>query len=226
MASFFVLALLFATANLLAQPFNIFQVNVRTGDAEQVSFLDNQNFNPSYSNNGHAIVHESFPVADVYDVLMRTDVATGVSTPIPGTQAGNDASWSPDGNQIAFDLYGYNIPAIFTIPATGGTPEFVFYPGVDPEWSQNSQMLAFLDWTTGMISTIDLATGEVNPVAYGGQPCWSPNGQYIAYIVPGDRVSNIFQIEVDPAGEPVGTPIQLTFDADFSDIYNGYPTYS
>lgn len=204
----------------LAQNFNIYMVDVKTGEITQVTDLpDNLEFNASFSNNGKMIVCDVLG-ENMHDLYL-TNVNTGESTPLEGGEGGNDASWSPNGNLIAFDRVPSNDPAIYTVPASGGDPTLVVGYGVDPEWAPNSQRIVFTDFG-GALRTIGIdGTGETLIWYYGCQsPSWSPNGQYIAFTFFG----HIFKVPVDLEGNVTGDfePVFISPP----DIYSGGPTWS
>jgi Tol biopolymer transport system component len=202
--------------------FNIFRVHTKTGEVQQVSFIDFAGiFNPSFSPNGSKVVHDAIINFPFFHALVITDINTGVSELLDGGLGGNDASWSPNGQLIAFDRAPYGDPSIYTVPSEGGTAEFVKFGAIDPEWSNNNQKVVFEDLFTAAIKTIDINTGVETTVAdFGFNPSWSPNGNFIAY----DDNFNLFVVAVNPAGEPTGPPTQVTTDV--GDIFNQQASWS
>jgi Tol biopolymer transport system component len=185
--------------------------DVLKGTTKQVTFIANQGeYNPSWSPNSKQIAHESVGYNEGtgmwFQQLYITDVETGVSTLVTGGDEANDVAWSPDGKKLMFD---YNWSNIYVIPAEGGTPTLLWEGGIMPEWSPDSKQIVFFDWISFSMVTMDLADRTTSTLTYTGQnPDWSPNGQYIAYD--DWAFGGIWIIEVNPAGKPVGDPIQLT----------------
>lgn len=192
-----------------SQTFDIYTVDVKTGAVVQVTSVDpGDEFNPSWSNNGKQIAHDVVGgAAPLGHSIYITDVATGVSTLLTGAEGGNDAAWSPNGQKIAFDRIPGGDNNIYVLPPTGGTPALVRTDAVDPSWSPNSKRLAFQQPSDGSIRTMDENGGSETFVTYGQAPVWSPNGQWIAY----SDGNHVFKIRVNMFGEPLGSPIQLTF---------------
>lgn len=105
---------------------------------------------------------------------------------------GNDPSWSPDGNRIAFwrasGTYGSDV---YVMDADGGNVTLVTRNGYQPTWSPDGKQLAFgcggicvmnVDGTGRRIVT----THEVVPAVPAqcirdSDPTWSPNGTTIAF---------------------------------------------
>lgn len=204
--------LLLCIATTYAQfNYDLYVYDVLKGTTKQVTFIANQGeYNPSWSPNGKQIAHESVgfntETGMWFQELYITNVETGVSTLVPGGEQANDVAWSPDGKKLMFD---YNWSNIYTIPAQGGTPTLIWESGIMPEWSPNSKHIVFFDWNSFSMVTMDLASKTINLLTYTGQnPDWSPNGQYIVYD--DWAYGGIWIIEVNPAGQAVGNPVQLT----------------
>ncbi len=206
-----------ATAPAVAQvvgEFDLLIYDARRGETVAVTDTPGYGeFNADFSPNGKTLVHEAIEATTFSAMLMLTDVDTGISVPLPDTDGGNDAAYSPNGRYIAFDRANAGEPSIYLMPAAGGTPVLLRPLGLAPAWSNNSHRLAFLDVTDGSIRTIDIRTGAETNLGsvgvYGDFPDWSPNGRWIAYQTFGGDLKAV-PVTVD--GEPRGTPIYLTLD--------------
>ncbi|MCK5103213.1 MAG: PD40 domain-containing protein, partial [Cyclobacteriaceae bacterium] len=203
----------YLTSNFAVQTgsYDIYKVNTKSGNVERVSFIDDADeFNPSFSNDGKKVAHDVVGgSAPLGHSIYITDVNTGVSTLLDGADGGNDASWSPNGQYIAFDRGPGGDPNIYIVPANGGTRTLLRTNAVDAEYSNNSHRLVFQDITDGSVRTVDVNGGSETIVApFGVNPSWSPNGKYIAYT----DGNNIIKISVNQHGEPQGSPVQLTND--------------
>ena len=222
----FILTLVMLTqASAQPENYDIYVVNVKSGNTERITFIDDADageFNPSFSNNGKKVAHDVVGgPAPLGHSIYITDVNSGVSTLLDGADGGNDASWSPNGKYIAFDRGPAGDLNIYIVPASGGTRTLVRENAVDPEWSNSSKRLVFIDITDGSVRTAKLNGGSETVVASNGSnPSWSPNGKYIAYT-DGD---NIFKISVNQSGEPQGSPVQLTNDD--GGVFNQQPSWS
>lgn len=200
---------------------DIYVYDVQSGTATQASAISGADeYNPSFSNDGKAIVHEVIGFSYSSQDLYVTQIATGVSTLLAGTSGGNDASWSPTGQFIAFDG-SWGDPNVYVIPASGGTRTLVRANAMDAEWGLDDHHLVFRDQSDWSVRTIDVRSGSEHVVAaFGLNPAWSRDGRRIAYT---DN-NSIFYVAVDPSGAAVGAPVQLTFDG--GDVYNQQLSWS
>jgi Tol biopolymer transport system component len=211
--------------------YDIYAVNIKTGNVFQVSHLANRGeFNPSWSPNRKYIVHDVLDLtATPLQSLGITNVETGETVMLAGGEGGNNAVWSPDGQWIAFDLYpGFGHgedPRIFVVPARGGEPLFLTDNGVSPSWSANSKMIAFETPGGGSVYTIDVSGANKKqilpgPDKYLWSPKWSPDGQWLfcgAYgYGPSEYWGNLFKIRVDNNGNAIGEPQFVTW------LYGGF----
>jgi dipeptidyl aminopeptidase/acylaminoacyl peptidase len=125
-------------------------------------------------------------------------------------QAG--ATWSPDGRSIAFvqGLANFNEPSkpfyeIFITDPDRWTPKRLAESGLisDLVWSPDGTRLAF---TQGLSSTVvmDMASGDLQPVAVEGWTiAWTPDGR-IAFWVKGDEATEQFRLMImDADGQNV-----------------------
>ena len=211
------------SVNCSSGSFDIYTVSTKTGEVERITFIDDADeYNPSFSNNGKHVVHDVVGgTAELSHSLYITDLSTGVSTALTGGEGGNDASWSPNGNYIAFDRVPDGDQNIYTVPAAGGTPTLIRENAVEADWNNNSKRLVFRDITDGSLRTVDLSSGSETVVsAFGVSPSWSANGKAIAF----SDGSNIFKVKVNQAGVAQNSPAQVTSDG--SGVYNQQPSLS
>ncbi len=197
--------------------YDIYVYDVGTGTATQVTTLAGTGeFNPSFSTDGRSIVHDVVHFDPYFQDLYITDVATGVSRPLVGGEGGNDGDWSPTG-LIAFDRLG----SLYVVPASGGTSRLVRANGNDPQWNPEGNGLVFVDATDNSVRTIELRSGTEHVVApFGVNPAWSIDGTRIVY----SDIFNLFVVDVNYAGAPLGAPRQLTFDV--GAVFNQQPTWA
>lgn len=202
---------------LTCRTYDIYSYDPLTGKTKQVTNLrDADEYNPSWSPNGKMVAHDVV-FGDGYFAIYITNIKTGFSTPLIGAEYGNDAVWSPNGKWIAFDR---NL-GLYLVPSTGGNPILVRQIAVSADWAPNGKRLVFQDLNYGAIRTIPVDGGdggETTVAPMGGNPVWSPDGNWIAYEIGGD----IWKVQVSNLGVPIGEPIQVT-SGPFSD---GQATWS
>jgi len=197
--------------------YDIYLYDVLTGTATQVTTLAGTGeFNPAFSPNGRSIVHDVVHFDPYSQDLYVTDVATGVSRPLVGSEGGNDGDWSPTG-LIVFDRLG----SLYVVPASGGTSRLVRANGNDAQWNPGGTSLVFVDATDNSVRTMELRSGAEHVVApFGINPAWSIDGTRIVY----SDVSNLFLVDVNQAGASLGPPRQVTFDV--GAVFNSQPTWA
>jgi dipeptidyl aminopeptidase/acylaminoacyl peptidase len=61
-----------------------------------------------------------------------------------GSATDADPAWSPDGSLIAFTRRSADGPAIWTVPAEGGTPVRLLRKASDPSWAPDGLTIAFV----------------------------------------------------------------------------------
>lgn len=133
-------------------------------------------------------------------------VATGESLPWGATEP----AWSPDGERLAFSLFG----SIWTVSAEGGAAtQITSSEGFHdhPAWSPDGESIAFVKGENprgrfakirGSLAIVDVATGAERvlrlPFPTSGTPDWSPGGDrlYCPLLVPN---SGALVFEVDAA---------------------------
>jgi eukaryotic-like serine/threonine-protein kinase len=132
--------------------------------------------------------------------------------------------WSPDGREIAFSRGSSGVPAIYLVPALGGTERRVYRGPTNSaaryfDWSPDGKVLAFsqgrADKDTAWIALLSLADSTTKPLTtpleqyfdYG--PVFSPDGSTIAFIrsTVAGLGSDLFVVPTTG-----GEPKRLTFD--------------
>ncbi|NIM48950.1 MAG: hypothetical protein GTO22_06780, partial [Gemmatimonadales bacterium] len=144
---------------------DIYVYDVQSETVTQASSIAGADeWNPSFSNTGRAIVHEVIGFGYSSFNLYVTQIATGTSTLLAGGDGGNDAAWSPTGRLIAFDR-SWGDPNVYVVPASGGTRTLVRANAMDPEWGLDDHHLVFRDQSDWSIRTIDTRSGIEHVVA-------------------------------------------------------------
>lgn len=153
---------------------------------------------PSWSPDGSEIAFDvQKPVAEQGIWIVGSD---GHNAWRLTTGSDSHPTWSPDGTEIAFARAG----AIFSVPASGGTPTQLTFPGSDadgvpyvdlePAWSPAGNQILFTSSRGDPTDTADqLDLWVINADGSGlrkvtntpsrdeRDPAWSPDGQWITY---------------------------------------------
>ena len=103
------------------------------------------------------------------------------------TWGATDPTWSPDGNELAFSLFG----SIWRVPADGGEAEQLTSSAgyhAHPAWSPSGETIAFIQGepprgrmpnVAGRLMTLHVASGRIRevktPYPLAGTPAWSPD---------------------------------------------------
>jgi Tol biopolymer transport system component len=135
-------------------------------------------------------LHESGDVG-----LWRVHLPTGEETQLTFPQPGGvdrDASWSFDGERIAFTRIDKGREDLALVPAEGGEVTLVA-PGGDPAWFPDNRRLAFASLRSGApnIWEIDLDTLELRQLTFGAGADWVPavaRDGSIAYVQFGHQI--------------------------------------
>ena len=142
---------------------------------------------PSWHPDGTKIALTRFEELIVFD--LETKVETQVF--FNGRDNGfRDASWSPDGKQIAFTIRHDRQNDIYVIDVDGGKLRRLTdnaFNDAAPAWSPNGRRIAFYSNRDGRgICLMDAANGRnFRRISDDGEhyPSWSPTGTHIAFSV-------------------------------------------
>ena len=200
--------------------YDIYALDDQSLNAQRITTLDGAGeYNPSWSPDGSKIAHDVV-YWDGSQSIFITDVNSGTSTPLIGAEdGGNDAAWAPNGQLIAFDRRWVGDESIYVVPLAGGETRLVRNDAVSPDWSPVGMRMVFQQPSDESIRVMNFGGNNESLVAPSGQnPVWSPDGNWIAYESEGD----IWKIEVNINGIPLGEPIQLTSGP----FIAGQPTWS
>lgn len=148
---------------------------------------------PAWSPDGKQVL---FPRGNVLFIIVDALYKDEKNRLDPDLQTAQLPAWSPDGAQIAFAAKIGDNTAIFSMPASGGTPlNLTNYPGENyaPAWSPDGKWIAFqsdrdqgghrseiwiMDSAGSQLRQITNTPGE----AWARAPAWSPDSQWIAFV--------------------------------------------
>jgi serine/threonine-protein kinase len=125
--------------------------------------------------------------AAVWKVNLTTGEQTQLTSPPPGADD-LGASWSFDGEQIAFTRNEKGMPTIWLLPVEGGEPSPIIEASAMPAWFPDNERIAFMSPRGGApnIWEMELGSRELRQLTTGGRgfdfsPDVAHNGS-IAYV--------------------------------------------
>lgn len=181
------------------------------GDVIRVTADSAHDFYPTFSPDGGLILFASNRNRgyDLYLKVLNGDILTQLTD---GLGEVSSASFSPDGQQVAFSNSVNGGTSALWIVDKDGKNAHMLYAGtggnvVSPAWSPNGQSIAFAMSSATALQTyeifmLDLTTNDVVPITKGhladtgGSVDWSPDGRSLLLFAgkPGDN--NIYSLEI------------------------------
>ncbi|MGQ9610489.1 MAG: TolB family protein [bacterium] len=141
--------------------------------------------NAEWSPDSNMLVFESKRSGNFDIWITRAD---GTGSPIQITNDPSDDTeplWSPDGKKIAFLSNRFGIKGVWFKNSDGTGDDINISQGYTKvssfDWSPDSKWIIF-DSERKIIARRTDLTGEAFEVGQGLEPCWSPNGEKIAFI--------------------------------------------
>ena len=131
-------------------------------------------------------------------------------------------AYSPDGRRLAFDASRDGSRRIWVANADGGGARPVTdapsadVVDTDPQWSPEGDRLVFRRTDRGQtdILMLDLAAGKTvkltDDAALDMDAVWSPSGRHIYFSSSREGGLDLWRIELDRDGNPIGHPERLT----------------
>jgi len=178
-----------AYAALTGDNWNVFVLNIETGQRELVGNFPNMAFSPRFSPDGQHVVLslQQGGNANIY----RLDLGTRQLTRLTESPSIDTApSYSPDGTQIVFESDRGGEQQLYVMSAAGGPAQRIsFGPGRygTPVWSPRGDLIAFTKQESGTFKI-----GVIRPDGSGERiltegyhnegPTWSPNGRVLMFF--------------------------------------------
>ncbi|MFH1312707.1 MAG: hypothetical protein ABIJ00_05720 [Candidatus Eisenbacteria bacterium] len=176
-------------------------------DGSQIAFSSDRGAGPTMlASDGEDPLH----AADLFLIPVTGEPATQITFD-PGYE--NNANWSPDGTQIAFEADYSGNWDIWVMPSGGGTPTQITTDPADdfmPDWSPDGHDIAFYSNRSGNtdIWTIPATGGtaiQITTDTHGDwTPSWSPDGTQIVFSTGRGASVDIYVIAVDRSGIVTG----------------------
>jgi len=147
-------------------------------------------------------------------VCIRERIAPSAAQRDTTAWGATDPSWSPDGSQLAFTLYG----SVWVMPASGGEARQVTSgPGyhAHPSWSPKGDRIAYINGlppagvlpnVPGRLEVVNLASSRERliqtPHPTAGSPAWSADGSSIAVGLAVPETGSLLHIVPVDGGQP------------------------
>jgi TolB protein len=94
-------------------------------------------------------------------------------------------TWSPDGQEIAFCSSRTGNPQIYIVNVRTGRTRRLTFRGdynTSPAWSPKGDLIAYTSRSGGFrIMTMSADGGDLQEIAPGEDPSWSPDGRYLVF---------------------------------------------
>ncbi len=175
-------------------------------------------FDAAYSPDGTQIAFaghiRTTPAADAVFDLFVVPAEGGVAQRLTTQEANNmhGATWSPDGQRLAFASDADGDFDIYVVPATGGPPVAITtHSGEDrePAWSPTGDTIAFATDLAGpgeleifsMTAQGDNLQRLTNNMNHSYAPAWSPDGQQIVFVSDRRGNNDLYIMNADGSGE-------------------------
>lgn len=155
--------------------------------------------------------------------IWAVDLASGEERKLVGDAFA--PAYSPDGTQLAFDASRQGSRRIWVASPDGENARPVSdaadsaVADVDPRWSPDGSKLVFrrTDQNQTDLVVLNLATGATvkltDDTALDTDAAWSPSGRQVYFSSSRAGSLDLWRIEVDSGGRPIGPPERLTTGA-------------
>jgi len=165
------------------------------------------------------------------DGIYLIDARSSSAQKVPGTEEMGDPVWSPDGSLLAAEAWGdEEVSSVYTFRPDGTDRRLVLGNAWSPTWSPDGKRLLVIrdscsapyecaDYGHGILATVRADGSDVHEIPLDqaiadggpGQPTWSPDGKWIAFIGLDGGV-----MLVNPDGEAVRTVADSGYDLSWS----------
>ena len=181
-------------ASLAGDQWQVFLLNIETGQRELVGNFPNMAFSPRFSPNGQMVVMslQQGGNANIYKLDLRTRRLTRL-TQSPSIDTA--PSFSPDGGRIVFESDRGGSQQLYVMSSNGGQAERITFGSGrygTPVWSPRGDVVAFTKQAGGQFSIGVIApdgSGEriLTEGFHNEGPTWAPNGRVLMFFrdVPG-----------------------------------------
>jgi TolB protein len=172
------------------QPPRVMLMNIETGQREVVGDFPNMAFSPRFSPSGKSVIMslQQQGASNIWTM----DIATKRLTRLTSTPAIDTApSYSPDGQQIAFESDRGNSQQLYVMNADGSNQRRISPLGdgrySTPVWSPRGDVIAFTkqgggSFSIGVMRTDGSGERILTEGFHNEGPTWSPNGRVLMFF--------------------------------------------
>ncbi len=167
---------------------DIWSMDVATGTLRQLTDRSASDINPFFSPNGEHIAFYSDERGRSEPWVMKQD-GSGIRPMASMYISGHFLRWSPDGKNVIFPSPDEHMGGLWSVPITGGTPEFYIEPAGGGHISFSPDFSLIMDvidhktlWATPLDGSEPYSVFEFeDPEVRIDYPVWSPDGNYVLF---------------------------------------------
>lgn len=178
--------ILYASTPTRVRNWDLFTVDVATGNVTQLTETQEFEQHPSWSPDGQRILFTMGDVMTNFDVWVMNADGSGRTRLTEHPERDADATWSPDGSRVVFVSQRDGDVGLWIMDVDGGD-KHKLVQGRDPAWSPDGARIAFTSSAfegNDEIYVIDVDGSNMRQLTADKRidwhPAWSPDGSRLA----------------------------------------------
>ncbi|MFP6647106.1 MAG: hypothetical protein VCF24_26615 [Candidatus Latescibacterota bacterium] len=178
--------IVYASTPTRVRNWDLFAVDVATGDVTRLTETREFEQHPSWSPDGQRILFTMGDVMTNFDVWAMNADGTGRTRLTEHPERDADPTWSPDGSRVVFVSQRDGDVALWIMDADGGN-KHKLVQGREPAWSPDGARIAFTSSAfegNDEIYVIDVDGSNMRQLTsdkrFDWHPAWSPDGSRLA----------------------------------------------
>ena len=178
--------IVYASTPTRVRNWDLFAVDVATGDVTRLTETREFEQHPSWSPDGQRILFTMGDVMTNFDVWAMNADGTGRTRLTEHPERDADPTWSPDGSRVVFVSQRDGDVALWIKDADGGN-KYKLVQGREPAWSPDGARIAFTSSAfegNDEIYVIDVDGSTMRQLTsdkrFDWHPAWSPDGSRLA----------------------------------------------
>lgn len=191
---------------------DILNLNINKRVSKPIAIRMGLNTSPAYSNTRDELIVSYAPFGKSTDLYLITPEGKIINRLTDDDSINVEATWSPDGNQIAWVSSKRGNPMIFIMNRDGSELRRLTYVGVynaSPAWSSDGKTIAFASQQGNKFDIFLINSDGTNlrrlTKSVGGasneHPSFSPDGRHVVYSTSTSGRSDIYVVNLDGSGE-------------------------